>query len=136
MATFQCEITVSFKDTDASGVIFFANQLVFAHDALEKFMGEIGHGFRSIMDEGSFLLPIVHAEADYSQPVTVGDLLTVELSVARLGTSSVTIDYKLNKDPVGQIGTCRTIFVAVDRASGQKISLPESLRQSLAEYRS
>lgn len=40
-------------------------------------------------------MPLVHAEADYARPMLLGDVLTIELEVERLGEKSVTFAYRI-----------------------------------------
>jgi YbgC/YbaW family acyl-CoA thioester hydrolase len=134
MATFTHDITVNLRDTDAAGILYFVNLLNFAHAAFERFMEETGFGLASMFTDGEFHLPIVHAEADYRGPVAIGDRLTVEMKVARIGGTSFTADYVLRNGRGDEVGTCRIVHVAVKRESGKKTEVPQGLRSALEGY--
>jgi 1,4-dihydroxy-2-naphthoyl-CoA hydrolase len=61
VTNFKTQRVVRLKDTDAAGIIFFANYFIFAHETYELFLEEIGYSARRIIQEESFLLSIVHA---------------------------------------------------------------------------
>jgi YbgC/YbaW family acyl-CoA thioester hydrolase len=134
--TFKYSRPVRLQDTDAAGILFFANWIVIAHEAYESMMADIGFDFASMIDSGDFLVLIVHVENNYSAAVRLGDVLTVELTVTRLGDSSFTIDYSFTKLDGSEAGTCRTVHAATDSKSGLKIPLPDKFRAALARYSS
>lgn len=134
MAIFRNRITVRLQDTDAAGILFFANQLIFAHETYEKFMEEIDCSLASVLEQHSYLIPLVHAEADYAKPVTVGDEIDVEMTVANIGDTSFTLDYLLMGTDGAEIGRCRTVHVTVSKSDMKKIPLPTELREGLERY--
>ncbi len=126
--------TVRLQDTDAAGILFFANWFIFAHEAYEKMMEDIGIGFARLFETESYIVPIVHAEADYNKPVRVGDEIEVELTVADIGTTSFTVKYILRTTDRQTAGTCRTVHVTMDKRNNKKIPLTDELRQGLSGY--
>lgn len=122
---------IRLKDTDATGVLYFSEQFKFALEAFEEFLKERGYSLKELM-ETPFLLPVVHAEADYTAPMQVGDPLEVELRIANVGTSSITLHYLL-RDPRRNIdvGRVELVHVAVDRATRTKVPVPDFLRAIL-----
>lgn len=134
MAAFTKRITARLQDIDGAGVLFFANQLVYAHETYEEFMEQIGFSFAEIFGHSPFLLFIVHAEADYVRPVSVGDIVDIEMNVASIGRTSFAIDYRLRTDAGEDIGRCRTVHVTVSRTKKTKTPVPAELRKKLAEY--
>jgi len=134
MPAYNYSRTVRLQDTDAAGILFFANWFIFAHEAYERMMNEIGFGFARLFEKESYIIPIVHAEADYSKPLRVGDKIEVELIVAEMGATSYTLEYILRTTDGQTAGTCRTVHVTMDKSSNKKIPLPDELRQGLSCY--
>ena len=131
---FTYSTSVKLHDTDAAGLLFFSRQFTIAHDAYELFMETIGFGFSYIIRESGFLLPVIHAEADFSEPLFVGDKLTVQLSVERIGETSFTLAYDLLAEGGKSAGTVRTVHVCIDRHHRGKRVLPNGLRSALEPY--
>lgn len=93
------------QDTDATGVLYFANQLQIGLEAFEEFMRQSGFSFAEMIAKKQFLLPIVHAEADFFSPITVGEQIEVILEISRVGTSSFThfSEFKRGNKRVGTV---------------------------------
>jgi 1,4-dihydroxy-2-naphthoyl-CoA hydrolase len=123
---------IRLKDTDATGVLYFSEQFSFALEALEEFLKSRGVAWSSLMESGYFL-PVVHAEADYLAPLRVGDSLEVHLSVAKVGTSSVTLDYTFHDQSRKiEVGRARIVHVATCQKSRCSVPIPEFLREVFA----
>lgn len=129
MYTYQTKIKL--HETDAAGLLFFSNQFKMLHDAYESLLEEIGFGFAELIREKDFFLPIVHAEADYKMPLFVGDVIEIQVKVAKVGQTSFTLSYLLLNAKQDTIGTGETVHVTIDKKAHQKIPLPAELRAKL-----
>lgn len=126
MFTYRTQLHL--KDTDATGVLFFSNQFSFALEAFEAFLKERGFGWDQLMSS-PFLLPVVHAEADFLAPLMVGDSLEISLEISHIGTSSVTLHYTLcNPTRSLTVGTAKIVHVVVSRETRQSLPIPDFLR--------
>jgi len=128
---YKIETTVKLYDTDAAGIMFFGNYFRVAHDAYQAFLESCGFSFADALNEGKLLIPIVHAEADYMQPMAVGDKLTVELTASKISTHSFVLKYRLCRPDSTLVAVVSTVHVTTDRAANEKIELPALLRQAL-----
>ena len=129
MFTYQTKVKL--HDTDAAGVLFFANQFKMVHDAYESLLEAIGFGFADLIRHKDFSLPIVHAESDYKAPLFVGDLIEIQVRIEKVGQTSVTFSFTLLNPKQQAVGTARTVHVAVSKTTRQKILLPADLRAKL-----
>ncbi|MBF5058642.1 acyl-CoA thioesterase [Candidatus Neptunochlamydia vexilliferae] len=82
--------TIRVQDTDATGVLYFANQLQIGMEAFEEFLASQGFSLNEMIEKKKFLLPVVHAEADFAAPLYLGDQLEVTLSFSHIGNRSFT----------------------------------------------
>jgi 1,4-dihydroxy-2-naphthoyl-CoA hydrolase len=131
---FIAKNSVRMHDTDMAGILFFANQFRFVHDALEDFSESEGLGFDRLFHEEKFVFVIVHAEADYKATLRVGDKLEVHLTVENVGNSSFTIIYKIYKSNNVLAGTAKTVHVTLDSKSRTKIPIPLELKEILKKH--
>jgi len=127
--------TVRLHDTDAAGILFFANQFKMVHDMYEKFMIQNGFPFKDRFANGDYLLPIVHAESDYLAPLITGDTVEIELAVERVGNTSFTLRYHIYDLDGHLVGKAKTIHVTMDPKTKKKIPLPTPFRQMLEGYK-
>ena len=128
--TFIYERIIRVQDTDATGVLYFANQLQISLEAFEEFMRESGFSLTKMVEEKKYLLPIVHSEADYFLPCTVGEKIVVALKFTRIGTTSFTYSTELKKE--GRlIGTASIVHVVYCPKAQQSQPIPEKLKSIL-----
>jgi 1,4-dihydroxy-2-naphthoyl-CoA hydrolase len=126
---------VRMHDTDMAGILYFARQFRFAHDALEDFAESEGFSFDNLFHKEKFIFVIVHAEADYFAQLNVGDQLEVHLNVEHVGNSSFTIFYQIFRPKDNKlVGTVKTIHVTLDRETRKKIAIPETWRKKLEKH--
>ncbi|HSQ06210.1 MAG TPA: acyl-CoA thioesterase [Chromatiaceae bacterium] len=122
---------VRLHDIDAAGVMFFGHLFRHAHDAYESFMAGLGWPLTDLIQTG-VLLPLVHAEADYRQPLRHGEEIRVEVACEHLGRSSFTIGYGFYDAQGGLRATARTVHVHLGPDSAGKAPLPEAIRSALS----
>ena len=128
MYTYQT--TIRLHHTDAAGVVFFSNLFVIAHDAYESFL-ESHMPLSTLLTDGTYIIPIVHAEADYLLPLPLSETIRVELSLEQTGTSSFNLGYVIKNSKMETAVRLKTIH-AVQLKDGRKsIPIPEPLRDAL-----
>ena len=128
---------VRMHDTDMAGILYFARQFRFAHDALEDFSTSLGYTFDQVFHQEHFVFVIVHAEADYLATLRVGDQLEVHVSIEKVGMTSFTVSYLIYRnqhDEKTLVGTAKTVHVTLDTQSRKKIPIPEHFREMLMKH--
>lgn len=126
---FSHRTTVRFSQVDAAGILYFSRALELCHEAFEAFLADRGmplspQQFRG----GGVLLPIVHAEVDFSAPMRLGDEVEVQVSVGKQGTSSITFSFRLLGHDGALRATAHHVHVATDPATFAAVPLPEAVR--------
>ena len=125
--SFIYERIIRVQDTDATGVLYFANQLQISLEAFEEFMRMSGFSLTQMVEQKNFLLPIVHSEADYFLPITIGERVEVALNFTRIGTTSFTYSTELKRE--GElIGTASIVHVVYCPKKKQSQPIPEKLK--------
>jgi 1,4-dihydroxy-2-naphthoyl-CoA hydrolase len=76
-----------------------------------------------MLEEEAFLLPIVHAEADYFFPLTVGDEVEIIPSAQKVGTTSFSLHYQFWKGEK-KVGQVTLVHVAICKATKSSIPIP------------
>ena len=119
------------QDTDATGVLYFANLLQIGLEAFEEFMDQNGHKIGDVIQEKKFLYPIVHAEGDFFAPIYVSDEIEVTLSFPKKGTTSFTHSSVMTRNGE-KVGAVSIVHVAYSNEEGKSIPLPEKLEKLIA----
>jgi len=131
MFTYTTKIRL--HDTDAAGIIFFANQFKLIHDAYEDLLEEYGWSFEKMLKKTNYFLPIVHAESDYLTSVFVGDKITIAIKVGHIGNTSFSFEYTLKRGKT-LIGRAKTVHVTINQKTRKKMPLPPTMRRALERY--
>ena len=92
---FRCRLPVRFGDIDQAGVAYYPTLLDHCHAAFEEFFEHaLGVPYPKVLLKDRLGFPTVHLEADFARPLRFGDVLSVEVAVARLGRASATFRYR------------------------------------------
>ena len=87
--------TIHFHDTDAAGVVYFANGLSICHEAYEASLAASGIELKSFFRGGAIAVPITHASIDFFKPMFCGDRIAVSLVKTLLSPEAFQIEYQL-----------------------------------------
>jgi 4-hydroxybenzoyl-CoA thioesterase len=128
MASFTTSILVRFGDLDAAGIAYYPNLVNFLHESFEDFFaGHVGRPYPEVYRDG-IGFPTVKVEMEFLAPVHYGDRVSVDVTVERIGRSSVQIRYEgsVKASPVFR---ARNIAVVVDMRTFRPMPLPAWLRE-------
>src|SRR5258708_28313507 len=134
MAPFEHKLRVRFQHTDPAGIVFFSNILVYCHEAYEVLLQAGGIPLEQFIGNGEQALPLGHAEATFKRPFRVGQLVTVRLSVGRIGERSFRLEYDLFDESGEHLATAATVHVSVDPATRRSTPIGGRLREGLGKY--
>lgn len=136
--TFFYTRTVRFQDTDAAGVVYFANVLAMCHEAYEASLVASGINLKSFFSNPSVAIPIVHAGVDFFRPLFCGDQLTIQLIPNQLTDNEFEIAYQVFVGEVTDKWATQAItrHVCIQPARRSRQSLPEEMVQWLCRWNS
>ncbi|TBR58521.1 acyl-CoA thioesterase [Mastigocladus laminosus UU774] len=124
--SFNYHRTVRFQDTDAAGVVYFANVLSICHEAYEESLEVSGINIKEFFNNSSVAYPIVHANVDFFRPTFCGDKLVVTLIPQKLSAEKFEINYEILVADV-MVAKAFTRHVCIDTTSRQKTDLPQQM---------
>ncbi|MGM3304762.1 acyl-CoA thioesterase [Anabaena sp. WFMT] len=123
---FTYQRTVRFQDTDAAGVVYFANTLSICHEAYEESLGSCGINIKTFFTNPSVAFPIVHANVDFLRPMYCGDKLMISLIPQKIGMDKFDITYEITVDEV-IVAKAITRHVCINASSRIKQELPNEM---------
>jgi 1,4-dihydroxy-2-naphthoyl-CoA hydrolase len=118
--------TVKFPDTDAAGVVYFANTLSMCHEAYEESLESAGINIKTFFTHPLLAFPIVHANVDFLRPMYCGDKLMISLIPQRISTEKFNIIYEITVAEV-IVAKAITKHVCINASSRTKQELPEEM---------
>ncbi len=93
-ATFEFSVRVYFEDTDAGGVVFYANYLKFFERARTEWLRSGGIEQQRLSSETGLMFAVHHTSVDYHKPALLDDVVMIHSEVERLGKASVVFQQK------------------------------------------
>jgi acyl-CoA thioester hydrolase len=116
------KVKVYYEDTDAGGVVYYANYLRFMERARTEFLAEYGINIAELHNEGLFFV-VVHVDITYKKPARLGDIIDVTTEVMEMKKVSMTIRNCICKDDFVMVEAILT-FACIDR-EGKPRRLPD-----------
>lgn len=131
--SFKTTIIVRFGDVDSAGIVYYPRYPHYLHIGMERFFQEVlGIDYAELTVNRKFGLPTVRLEVDYRQPIRYGDRIEMEIEIGKVGTTSVEWLYTLRRQGDDEVAaTARTVTVASDLETIEKVPVPDWLREGL-----
>lgn len=96
---FYFPVRVYYEDTDAGGVVYYANYLRFAERARTEFVRALGVGQnKNLSGENPCAFVVCHCEADYKSPAVLDDLLTVVSEIEQISAVSLVVKQNIFRE--------------------------------------
>ena len=124
-------LRVYYEDTDAGGVVYYANYLRYAERGRSEYLRNMGYECSQIAHEHGVLLVVRHAEIDYRASARLDDALTVDTRLIDLGKASFTMQQDIKRD--GATLVSMKILLACVNPQGRVARLPATFYKSLEE---
>ncbi len=125
---------VDFADTDMGGIVHFARYLVYSETAEHRFLESLGYPVVNADEQGCMLCwPRVSVAADYLRPIRFGETVAIEVTVVRLGGSSIDYLFELrcSDDLCARIKET-VVHCRLHETNGiQAVRIPDGLRKKL-----
>lgn len=131
---FEYQRTIHLADTDALGIVYFSNGLVFCHEAYEASLEAMGIDVRTFFAQSSVAVPVVHAEIDFRLPLHCRATITIQLSPQLLDSHSFEISYRMTNTEGRLVATGLTRHVCLEHISRQRCALLPELTRWLQQF--
>ena len=130
VAAFWHTLRVYWEDTDAGGVVFYANYLKFFEHARTEWLRAAGFGQQQLRDETGAMFVVTNTDVRYLRPARLDDLLDISVSVRERSRATLTIEQQaLRGGEALAVGSIR--IACVDAASFQPRRIPTELLRAL-----
>lgn len=127
---FEYNTTVRMFHTDAAGVAFFASAFLFAHECYEAFMEE--HlSLGQMLAEDKYIVPIVHAEADYQVSLKLSQKIAVQMTLGEVKKTSFAFNYSVFDPDGNEAITVKHIHAVIDTKKRKPMRIPTELKEIL-----
>ena len=123
---------VRYAETDASGIVYHANYIVWFEHGRSDWFWQLGRDYRRDVEMRGYEWPVTELSARYLAPARYGDLVTVRAWFEEVQSRGMTIGYEvLNAETKQVLCTGWTKHLNVD-AQGRVARIPDDLRALMA----
>lgn len=83
MNDFSWPVRVYYEDTDAGGVVYYANYLRFMERARSEWLRSLGHEQDRLIQEEKIIFAVRQVTIDYHKPARFNDMLNVNTTIQK-----------------------------------------------------
>ena len=126
---FNYKCKIYYEDTDAGGVVYYANYLKFLERARSEAIYSLGFTNSSIMKSFGILLIVKSCNIEYKKPAKFEDIIEITSEIKSFTKTSFLMKQIISKDN-DVISDAEIHLVAVNK-NGKPSKLPDELKQKL-----
>lgn len=127
---FVWPVRVYWEDTDAGGVVYYANYLKFMERARSEWLRSEGFEQDVLRDEAGVVFVVRRVEIDYLAPARFNDALDVTVGLHEAGRASLVVRQELLRGP-DRLARAEVTLACVDAARFKPVKMPEPLLLAL-----
>ena len=131
---FNIPVRIYYEDTDAGGVVYYANYLKFLERCRTEWLRAIGHEQADLLRDPGIAFVVRSVALEYLKPARLDDLITISLEVERITKSQIFFGQHIRRStPDGdeELLSGRVQIVCVNAAKMKITSIPVELRTQL-----
>jgi acyl-CoA thioester hydrolase len=98
MTRFVWPTRVYWEDTDAGGIVYYANYMKFMERARTEWLRSLGIEQTPLKEEQGLMFVVVDISAHFRKPARYGELLQVTCSVAEATRASLTFEQEVYRE--------------------------------------
>ena len=127
--SFTHAIRVYWEDTDAGGVVYYANYLKFMERARTEWLRSLGFDQQVLRASHGVVFVVRRVEIDYLAPARLDDLLVVSTQRTEMTRTCLTVAQEIVADQ--PLTRALVQIVCIDPASFKPVKIPEPLLEKL-----
>ena len=128
--TFAFRVRVYYEDTDAAGVVYYANYLKFVERARTEWLAALGFPLATFERMHGVAFVVRRLEIDFLGPARLNDALDVTVEAVERGASRLGATQSCRCNGV-TLATALVTLACVDTAHRRPTRIPKPLREAL-----
>lgn len=127
---FRFPLTVYYEDTDAAGVVYYANYLKFMERARTEWLGSLGFDVAEFEVAHGVVFVVYRMEIDYRLPARLCDRLEATLELVELARARMVALQQVRRG-TSVLAQARVTLACVERMSWRPARIPAALHDRL-----
>jgi acyl-CoA thioester hydrolase len=95
---FRFGLRVYYEDTDAGGIVYYANYLKYMERARTEWLSSLGHELSSLERVEGIVFVVHRVEIDYRIPAKLGERIDVTVALVELNRASMLVEQDVMRD--------------------------------------
>lgn len=125
------EKTIYYHDTDAGGVVYYANYLKYLEEARTEFLNNRGISIKELHSEG-FLYAVRKCSLTYKRPARYGDVIECKTEISKISVTQIFFNQNIyNKDTGALLVEAEMVLVSLNKEF-QASPIPEDIKSRLS----
>jgi acyl-CoA thioester hydrolase len=129
---FNWQVRVYYEDTDAAGIVFYANYLRYMERARTEWLRSTGYEHALLKNEHGILFAVKSLNVDYIKPARLDELLTVTSSLLSRRGASLMFEQTIKNDSDELLIRAEVKVACLNAATLKASAMPEELLMELA----
>ena len=129
MKTFTFKLKVYYEDTDAGGVVYYANYLKFMERARSDALKSLGFTNKLLIEENGTYIIVKSCNINYIKPALLEDDLEIKSNIKEITKTSFFMLQRVLKGN-DQITEAEVHLVTIDK-KGKPVKIPERLKEEI-----
>jgi acyl-CoA thioester hydrolase len=121
---YRLKIKIYYEDTDAGGIVYYANYLRFMERGRTELLSDNGIDVTEYHDK-SYFFPVVHVDIHYRRPAKLGEIIEVATEVIEITNATITFKQDIYRDDA--VITEATVKLACINRDGKPQRIPSEL---------
>jgi acyl-CoA thioester hydrolase len=127
---FKFAVRVYYEDTDAAGIVYYANYLKFMERARTEWLTSLGFDVAALARDENIAFVVHHVDVEFRAPARLSDRLDVSVAAIERGRASLVVAQQVRRER-DVIVHARIALACIDPASGRPARIPASLAARL-----
>jgi len=123
---------VIYQDTDAEGVVYYANYLGYFERGRTELLRQLGIHLKDLKEQHNIIFAITRVECDYRSPAHYEDELAITTQIEEVSAATIVFKQEVLRGDQALV-SARITGCAVGAKNLRPVRLPESLRQLAAQ---
>jgi len=128
----RTRVRVYYEDTDAAGIVYYANYLRFLERARTEMLRDFGFNQIELMRDLGVAFAVLRCEIRYLKPARLDDHLDVESRITDIRGASLDFSQTIRRDDQELVRAVVTV-TSLDYRNGRPTRVPAPIRQALSD---
>ena len=129
---FKYNFKIYYEDTDAGGVVYYANYLKFLERARSEAINSLGFSNTDLKKDYGILIIVKSCNIEYIKPAIFEDNLIVISSINHISKTSFKMKQEIKRND--ELIASSNIHLVIVNQSGKPILIPDKLKNLLNKY--